>query len=209
MENNTEYRKALPDAEIRTFSMGDVEVRASESGKKILRGYAMKFEQEYDLGPFTESIARGALDGADLSDVRVLLNHDPNVVLGRTKSGTAKVWVDNVGLGYEVELPDTQQARDISVSVERRDIDQSSWAFMLAHAPGKRGDTWEMRSTGKEHRTVQKARVVLDTSIVTYPANPDTTAAKRSLDEFRNNEQQTQLLNQRAAEIQRLRAKLF
>ena len=197
----TEYKKAFPDAEMRTFSMGDVEVRASESGKKILRGYAMKFEQEYDLGPFTESIARGALDGADISDVRILKNHDMNVVLGRTKAGTAKVWVDDIGLGYEAELPDTQDARDLAISVERRDIDQASWAFQLAHTREKRADDWEMRASGKEHRTIKKIRTVLDASIVTYPANPDTTAAKRSRDEFMAEYNHHELLNQRRKEI--------
>ena len=47
------------------------------------------------------------------SDVRALFNHDPNFVLGRNKAGTLRLYEDGDGLGYEVDLPDTQAARDV------------------------------------------------------------------------------------------------
>lgn len=186
-----------------------MEVRAKDDGTKMLRGYALKWNQRYDLGWFTEAIERGALDGADMSDVRALLNHDPNYVLGRTTSGTLRLKMDETGLMYEIDLPDTQAARDLAVSVERGDISQSSWAFMIDDNEDERGEKWE---EGYKKRTITRVKRVFDVSPVTYPANPDTTVAKRSVEAAQAEQeeaQKTQLLNQRAAELQRLRAKLF
>lgn len=196
-----------------------MEVRAKDDGTKMLRGYALKWGQRYDLGYFTEEIAHGALDGADMSDVRALYNHDPNFVLGRTAAGTLRLKSDEIGLMYEIDLPDTQAARDLAISVERGDISQSSWAFIINDEDDNddededndmrkrgRGEKWE---DGYKKRTVTRVKRVFDVSPVTYPANPDTTVAKRTIDAAKQEQEQIKLLNQRAAEIQRLRAKLF
>ena len=112
-----------------------------------------------------------------MSDVRVLFNHDPNQILGRTKSGTARVGVDEKGLWYEVELP--KSADSLREAVERGDIDQSSWGFFL------KKDSWEKREgTDKQHRVLLDVEMVFDASPVTFPANPDTTVAKRSLEAY-------------------------
>lgn len=204
MNNETQYRKANPEAETRAGVAG-MEIRAKDDGTKMLRGYALKFNQRYDLGWFTESIERGALDSADMSDVRALLNHDPNFVLGRTSAGTLRLKTDETGLMYEIDLPDTQTARDLATSIERGDISQSSWAFTIAgEEAGKRGETWE---DDYKKRTITKVARVFDVSPVTYPANPDTTVAKRSLDELKSEAEQNELLNQRSLQIRALLAK--
>lgn len=166
-ENNNIERRAYCNG---------VEVRKAENST-TLRGYAAKFGSTYDMGWFTEEVHRDAFNGADMADVRVLLNHDSNLVLGRTKAGTARVGVDENGLWYEVDLPNSPVGENMRVAAERGDIDQSSWGFTLRSG----GDMWEKRD-GKDHRTLTGVNIVFDASPVTFPANPDTTVAKRSLE---------------------------
>ena len=197
-----ETRGMLPDIETRAFGQV-VEIRAKDDGKKMLRGYALKWDQRYDMGWFTEEISRSALDSADLTDVRALLNHDPNVVLGRTTSGTLRLAPDSTGLAYEIDLPDTQAARDLAVSIERGDISQSSWGFTLRYSDSEQGDVWK-RENGKDHRTITAVNRVYDVSPVTFPANPATEVAKRSFDRLSEqnvDQNQKDILNQRSAEL--------
>lgn len=169
------------DIERRYFTEG-LEYRAKEDGTGgILRGYALKFGSVYDMGWFTEEVDRRALENADMSDVRVLLNHDPNMILGRTAAKTARVGVDKTGLWYEVELPESPNGQNARVAIERGDITQSSWGFMLRYTKESNGDRWEKRE-GKEHRVLTDVKMVFDASPVTFPANPDTTVAKRNFD---------------------------
>lgn len=177
-----EHRKQENNIE-RRYSTGGLELRAGEGeGAAGLFGYALKFGVVYDMGWFTEEVSRTALDNADLTDVRILKNHDPNHVLGRTKSGTAQVGIDDIGLWYHVpSLPASPDGENMRVSIERGDIDQSSWGFMLRTTKESNGDKWEKRN-GREHRILTDVKTVFDASPVTFPANPDTSVAKRSLE---------------------------
>ena len=175
-----EQRKQANNTELRSC-VGAIELRQSESGKDTVFGYALKFGVPYDIGWFTEEIQRGALDGADLSDVRILFNHDQNLILGRTKAGTAKVGIDEVGMWYMAELPDSPTGQNVKEALRRGDVDQSSWAFSIStdESGRSKGDKWTNKD-GKDYRVITSVRAVYDASPVTYPANPDTTAAKRS-----------------------------
>jgi HK97 family phage prohead protease len=175
-----EQRKQANNTEMRSC-VGAIELRQSENGKDTVFGYALKFGVPYDMGWFTEEIQRGALDGADLTDVRILFNHDQNLILGRTKAGTAKVGIDEVGMWYMAELPDSPTGQNVKEALRRGDIDQSSWAFSIStdESGRSKGDKWSMKD-GKDYRVITSVRAVYDASPVTYPANPDTTAAKRS-----------------------------
>lgn len=187
--------------EIERRAVGElVEVRATETGGKKLRGYALKWNTRYNMGWFTEEIHRDALNESDMSDVRALLNHDANIVLGRTTSGTLRLLSDDTGLLYEVDLPDTQAARDLAVSIERGDISQSSWGFMLRVDQNDNGDEWR-RENGKDHRVIKRVGRVFDVSAVTFPANPDTSVAKRSLEHFSEYDQNEEKLNQRGLQL--------
>jgi len=189
--------------EIRAFT-GTVEMRADEEGKKTLRGYALKFGQRYDMGWFEEEIVKGALDETDMNDVRALFNHDPSFVLGRTTAGTLRMKLDDIGLMYEVDIPDTTAARDLMVSIERGDITQSSWAFSMNYEDDE-VELWTRNGKeGKNLRSIKKVKKMYDVSPVTYPANPDTTAAARSYDEKVIKQE---LLNQRRKEINNFLAK--
>jgi hypothetical protein len=202
----TEYKHSLPAGVEHRFS-GDVqEVRATDEGVNRLRGYALKWDQKYQMFGFSESISREALKDADLSDVRALLNHDTNIVLGRTTAGTLRLRSDEIGLAYEIDLPDTQAGRDLAISVKRGDITQSSWGFSLNV---NEDDDWT-RSDAGEHRTIKRVRRVWDVSPVTFPANPDTTVAKRSLEaaksEWQSQQENEEKINQRSAQVRAILA---
>ncbi len=189
MATTTEHRKQPESNGIeRRYLTDGMEWRAAENGKGgTLHGYALRFGSIYDMGWFTEEVDRRALDNTDMNDVRVLLNHDPNQILGRTAAGTAKVGVDASGLWYEVQLPESPNGENARVAVQRGDITQSSWGFSLRSSKDGNGDRWEKRD-GKEHRVLTDIRTVYDASPVTFPANPDTTVAKRSLEAYEENQ---------------------
>lgn len=169
----------------RRFITQPVELRkAADDAPGTIRGYAALFNSRSEnLGgkehPFYEQIAPGAFDEALKDDVRALFNHDPNLILARSKAGkgTLSLFVDERGLGYEFTPPDTTAGRDLRVSVERGDVDQSSFGFTVAE------DKW-VEEGGVVTRTIKKVARLYDVSPVTYPAYPDTAVALRGLQEF-------------------------
>jgi HK97 family phage prohead protease len=174
----------MNDIERRIQSAGRVELRKAEGEAKAvtLRGYAAKFNTLSEpMYGFREQIAPGAFADCLEDDVRALFNHDANHVLGRTTSGTLRVSQDDTGLYYEVDLPDTQAARDLVVSVERGDVTQSSFAFRVA----PNGDTWDENEDGIVIRTITKMCRLYDVSPVTYPAYPDATVGMRGLEAYK------------------------
>jgi HK97 family phage prohead protease len=148
----------------------------SDDGQKCIAGYAAVFDMwSDDLGWFREKIQRGAFSEAiGKSDTVALFNHDSNLVLGRVSNGTLRLKEDERGLYMEVDLPDTQAASDLYKLIERGDIKQQSFGFIVD------GNEW---NKAKDERTITKVRELIDVSPVTFPAYPDTTVAKRSRDE--------------------------
>ena len=158
------------------------EVRVDSTGDKpVIRGYAAVFNQlSEDLGGFREQLATGAFtDALANSDVRALINHDPNLVLGRNKAGTLTMREDAVGLQVEISPPDTQTARDLMALMQRGDVSQMSFAFTVA----KEDQTWTREGTGPWLRTIKRVSQLYDVSVVTYPAYSQTSAAVRALEE--------------------------
>lgn len=156
------------EAEKRT--MGTIEVREAEGDDMVLEGYAAVFNSETDLGHFREVISPGAFDDVMTDDVRALINHDPNLILGRTANGTLELSTDERGLKYRVKLGGQQYAKDFYESVKRGDISQSSFAFTIDK------QSWNEERTV---RSVDKVRQLLDVSPVTYPAYAAATVQAR------------------------------
>ncbi|MDE9590816.1 HK97 family phage prohead protease, partial [Xenorhabdus bovienii] len=91
------------------------------------------------LWGFREIVKPGAFDEVLNDDVRGLFNHDPNFILGRSAAGTLTVSVDERGLQYTIQAPDTQTIRDLVLApMLRGDITQSSFAFRVA----RDGEHW-------------------------------------------------------------------
>jgi len=166
------------EKETRTFK---VEFRASEDGDgRTVEGYAALYnELSGELWGFEEVIEPGAFDSTDLSDVRALFNHDPNQILARTASGTMAVSLDDKGLRYSFEMPETTLGNDLLVMMKRGDISQSSFAFSINE------ESWEEREGELPLRHIRQVEQVFDVSPVTYPAYTQTTATARSLDKIK------------------------
>jgi HK97 family phage prohead protease len=154
------------------------EMRAELSGTRKLVGHAAVFRTMADLGSHYESLGDTAFTAVmkdPNDDPRGLFNHDPNMVLGRKRSGTLRYSVDSEGLPFEIDLPDTSYANDLRAVMERRDIDECSFAFF----PG--ASSWLRAPDGKPHERQDSIRRLLDLSVVTYPAYGGTSAMLRTM----------------------------
>ena len=153
-----------------------VEFRANEDGKNQVAGYAAVFNVETDIGGmFREKIAPGAFAKAIVGDIRSLFDHNTALILGRTKSGTLRLSEDERGLRYEVDLPDTQAGRDLRVSMDRGDIDGSSFAFRVVK------QSWD-ESRDVPLRTIEEVEL-FEVGPVTFPQYPEAEVGLRSLNE--------------------------
>jgi len=160
--------------EIRTYK---AELRASKGDEPPqITGYAAIYDSySEDMGGWYERIASGAFTEAlSGSDIRCLINHDPNMVMGRCKSKTLRVIEDSTGLAIACDPPDTQYSRDLQESMKRGDIDQMSFCFVAADTD------WSETHNGLPVRTITKFAELYDVSVVTYPAYPATSAQCRS-----------------------------
>lgn len=168
----------MKNKEIRTIQVQDLEVRMDGDKPKVI-GYASVFGSlSNDLGGFREYIGKDAFEGRLNDDVRFLINHD-GLPLARTTNGTLKLSVDEKGLKYEAEMPDTTDSRDLMELLKNGTVNQSSFAFIVEE------DSWEMND-GQNIRTIEKISRLFDVSAVTYPAYEEATSsvALRSLDNW-------------------------
>ncbi len=167
----------MDNREIRSV---DVEFRVKRSDDVVmLKGHAAVFNSlSENLGGFREQIEPGAFKWAlENDDVRALINHDSNLVLGRNTAGTLRLKEDKTGLAVEIDIPDTAPARDLVVSIERGDISQMSFGFRVR--PG--GEEWGEDDNGDIVRTLTDLGL-FDVSPVAYPAYPATDVGLRSLE---------------------------
>lgn len=140
-----------------------------------LVGHAARFNVPANIGgAFTETIAPGAFRNSltNGSDILALTNHNVASLLGRTKSGTLRLREDEIGLSFEVDLPDTQTGRDILALAERGDISEMSFGFRV----NERGQTWNRDRT---QRTLTNVDLV-EISVVTVAAYSGTSVSARS-----------------------------
>jgi HK97 family phage prohead protease len=159
----------------RRYTAGKVELRARDE-KRTIGGYAAKFEKpSQNLGGFIEVIQRSFFNkskGDGWPDVLARYNHDDNMLLGTTGSGTLRLNVDEVGLDYQVDLP---QARgDVLELVDRGDVHKSSFAFRVYE------DDWTMSDQGFPQRSLLSGQLI-DVAPVNSPAYLDTSTGLRSL----------------------------
>ena len=145
----------------------NIETRMEDGETMNVVGHASVYNtMSEDLGGFREIIAPGAFDDVLENDVRALINHDGNLILARTTSGTLKLSTDEKGLRYEFDMPETSYGKDLAISMKRGDVTQSSFAFTVED------DNWETKD-GMDVRTITKVKRLFDVSPVTYPAYPD------------------------------------
>ena len=168
--------------EIRSFNF-EVCANENEEHGHFLEGRPIVYDVRTDLGWYDEIIGKGALDDADLKDVRFLVNHNTDMVpLARSRNNnensTMQLVVDDEGMGIRVDL-DTEnntEARNLYSAVERGDIDGMSFMFTID------GDKWDDIDSDHPTRTITKFSKVFEVSAVTFPAYEQTSISARGLD---------------------------
>jgi HK97 family phage prohead protease len=149
---------------------------------RTLRGYAAVFNSKSeDLGGFVETILPGAFSRSLKAgaDIRALIGHDMNQVIGRRSAGTLRISEDDHGLAIEIDLPETHAAQDLAVLVERGDVNQMSFGFTLPAG----GDRWDPPEQGsKLRRRTLKDIDLHEVSVVALPAYNETTVALRNME---------------------------
>lgn len=165
------------------------EIRAESStddGGLIIEGVPIVYDTPTTIndpvGTYIEVITRGALDGADLSDARLLYNHDLNKVpLARTPK-TMQLEHNPAGLKMIAALPDTEEARSVYQAVKRGDLSGMSFAFKVPAG----GDEYDTKTNT---RTINKIAKIYEISVVPFPAYPTTSVEARSIiDTFNSDE---------------------
>lgn len=182
------------DKEIRSF--GDIEQNIES---RTVTGYAMVFDTESVYLGFYETIKRGAItqELVDNCDVFARFDHDQNRVLARSNHGVGslKLTVDERGLKYEFDAPNTALGDELLEYIKRGDISKSSFCFSLD--PNDACDKWEKRGNDY-YRTINKISSIYDIAMVWTPAYLDTSCSKRHFEEITNLEQD---LNNKMQEV--------
>lgn len=167
--------------EIRTISSAP-----SYSEGRTISGYAIVFGVESRVlpswdGSFIEVIERGAVSDELLrtSDVKALFNHDRNYLLARNVNGegTLRLSVDDHGLRFEFDAPETTVGNDVLELVKRGDLRGCSFAFTVNEE-----DVKYTRAGDIKKRTIHKLSGLYDVSVVVDPAYTQTSVDARSFD---------------------------
>lgn len=153
--------------------MNTIQFRTSDFRMEVndnrVVGHACVFNLLAQIDNGYEEIAPTAFDGVlkeRKEDVRLLLNHNPDNLLGRTQSGTLRLGLDTVGLTVDCDLPDTQLGRDVRILIQRGDLTGFSFGFM----PDAASDTFRYAPDKRLITTRNHLRRLTDVSLVTYPA---------------------------------------
>lgn len=168
--------------EIRFFPF-EVRAEENEQNGKHITGQPIVYNERTDLGWYDEIIDEGALDNTDLKDVRLLVNHDTNMIpLARSRNNNTNSTmqlevVPNAGLAMRANL-DTERnatANALYSAVERGDISGMSFMFIVDK------DSWENVDTEHPTRHVRSISKVFEVSAVTFPAYDATSISARGL----------------------------
>ncbi len=171
--------------------------RAMGDDSRRVEGYALVFNSESrDLGGIIEVIDSHALDGVlPDSDVMCWLNHDSSRgALARRRGenvpqsavgNSLELEIDDIGLRYAFDAPDTALGNELIEGLKRGDINQSSFAFTVKE------DTWERLDDGMVLRTINKIERLYDVSPVYDPAYYGTSVEldRRGYDELLEREE--------------------
>ena len=167
--------------EQRILQMKDMKTR-EENGKRYLEGYFAVFGEPYQVWDgWVETIERGAFARylASGEDVKVLWNHDSNIVLGSTGNATAALREDETGLFGSVEINENdQEAVNAYARVDRGDVDGCSFGFDIA----RQEEWWD--DDGVYHTKITEVDPLYEVSPCTFPAYKATSISARNKESF-------------------------
>ena len=137
---------------------------------RYISGYAVVFDQlsKPFWDEWVEKLDRHAFDQADMSDVRMVVDHGYSVqsLLARSHdgAGTLAITIDEYGVAFRFAVPDTSTGRDLVTLIERGDVSECSFAFYTE------ADQWDYadKEAGRMYdtRTVLRVAKLIDMSIV-------------------------------------------
>jgi HK97 family phage prohead protease len=165
----------------------EFEIRAEETGNEEragrLTGTPIVFNHVTDLGWIREVIEPGALDDADLKDVRFLVGHDTSgIPLARSRNNnensTMQLTVNENGMDIRVDLDieNNPRAKELYSAVKRGDISGMSFMFTVDK------DAWEDLESEQPLRRITAISRVFEVSAVTFPAYEGTSLEAASED---------------------------
>lgn len=158
-----------------------VTIKREDGKPTVVQGYGAVFYRadnpgtEYWLfSDLVERIGRSSFDRSlsEKEDVRALFNHDVNQIMGRTAAGTLRLSVDQIGLRYEFDLPDSPNGQNLLQSLERKDVTGSSFSFDMLKVQYSEENDYFVRETLDVR--------LYDVGPVTFPAYTAATAGLRA-----------------------------
>ena len=167
--------------EIRSFPF---EIRAEETEEHghTLTGRPIVYGQRTDLGWYDEIIEQGALDLTDLKDVRLLVNHNTDMIpLARSRNNTENSTMqlipdfDGMTMRADLDTENNTDAKSLYSAVGRGDLSGMSFMFTVD------GDSWDDIDSDHPTRHIRSIKRVLEVSAVTFPAYSATSIQTRGL----------------------------
>ena len=159
----------------------DIRSELNEDGVGIVTGRPIVYNSRTDLGYFDEIIEVGALDKADLRDVRFLVNHDTSrIPLARSRNNNAnstmQLSLDSEGMAIRVNLDtkNNSEARNLYSAIQRGDITGMSFMFSVEK------EDWENLESDHPLRRIKQISNVVEVSAVTFPAYEDSSISVRN-----------------------------
>lgn len=184
---------------MKEIRLGD-NATTSTSESRHIEGYAIVFNSlSNDLGGFREIIEPTAIDDELIknSDILCLMNHDiKRGVLARSYQGrgSLKLDIDEHGLHYSFDAPNTDLGDEVLEGIRRGDISKCSFAFVCGE------DNWTKDENGEYIRHVKKIKNLYDVSLVYHPAYDETEvkADTRGLDELKAQEEANNIVKEKS-----------
>lgn len=151
--------------------------RDAEDGARYIEGYFARYDDTYTITPdMSESIVPGAFNNLAGGDIRALVNHNTDLVLGRNIARTLELRDDPTGLWGRIRInPNDTDATNCLARVERGDVTQCSIGMEIVR------EETELRADGGTHWTIREA-VLWEVSVCTFPAYEKTHVDARSAD---------------------------
>lgn len=177
--------------DIRTFVANNLTVsRDTTNNSRKVSGYAVTFNQPSKPLPFTEYIRLGAFDGVDFSEVQLLYAHDFDNILARVDSGTLSLKVDDKGLFFVAQIPDTTLGNDVYENIENGNLKGLSFNAQIDQ---NNGDSWSQTDDGTVIHTINHFSSLNEISLTSIPAYTETSVQvsrdyKEVLEKMENND---------------------
>lgn len=155
----------------------DIELRAenNEQYGNYIEGLPIVFNSTTDLGWYEETIDPHALDNADLKDIRLLVNHNMDMIpLARSRNNNANstmqfvVTEEGMRMRANLDTENNADAKALYSAVSRGDMTGMSFMFSVKE------DKWDDLETDYPKRTILEIGKVFEVSAVNFPAYQST-----------------------------------